>query len=136
MVYHLDLMPIVIYRKMLNLYCPAKVTYLKCCGKVFDLLGFKAHLKSFLSTLFSLYSLFFFIFCQSYTPFNTGEPSHPGTPGSQHPLSQLQPKMLHGPLLRCPFGFIRTQAVVLHQSASTGSKLNIIINEANKKECK
>ena len=58
LVYHLHLMPIVIYRKMLNLYCPAKVTYLKCFGKVFDLLGFKAHLKAFLSPLI----IFIFVF--------------------------------------------------------------------------
>ena len=27
------------------LYCPTKVTHLKCCGKVFDLLGLKAHVS-------------------------------------------------------------------------------------------
>ncbi len=131
LVYHLHLIPIVIYRKMLNLYCPAKVTYLKCFGKVFDLLGFKAHLKAFLSPLI----IFIFVFLHVLPVLHAIE--YRRTQSARHPLSQLQPKMFHGPLLRCPFGSIRTQAVIiLHQSASTGSKLNIIINAAKKQECK
>jgi hypothetical protein len=36
---------LIVYRKLLDLYCPGKVTHLKCCGKVFDLLGLKAHVS-------------------------------------------------------------------------------------------